>query len=137
MNEPPRRRLTRSNDRMLAGVAGGIADYFDLDPVLIRLAWVVACFVGLGTGALAYLIFWIVMPERPQESGDAVGGVEGGQGTDASLLFGVLLVAGGALLLFGGLGMVQRGFALAFLSWPALLIAAGLALIFMRRSAAR
>ena len=124
---------------MLAGVAGGIADYFDLDPVLVRLMWVVACLVGLGTGALAYLLFWIVMPARPRESADvsAAGAFDEGRGMDASLLFGIVLVAGGALLFFGGLGMVQRGFALAFLSWPALLIAAGLAIIFMRRSAAR
>lgn len=124
---------------MIAGVAGGIADYFELDPVLMRLGWVVACFLGLGTGVLAYLVFWIVMPGRPRESADvgAAGAFGEGRGMDASLLFGIVLVAGGALLLFGGLGMVQRGFALAFLSWPALLIAAGLALIFMRRSAVR
>lgn len=124
---------------MIAGVAGGIADYFELDPVLVRLAWVVACFVGLGTGVLAYLVFWIVMPEQPRESDDAngAGAFDGGRGTDASLLFGIVLVVGGALLFLGGLGAVQRGFALAFLSWPALLIVAGLALIFMRRSAAR
>ena len=123
---------------MIAGVAGGIAESFDLDPTLVRLLWVVACFVGLGTGLLAYLIFWIVMPER-RESDDvnAAGAVEGGRGMDASLLFGLVLVACGALLFFGGLGVLQRGFAVVFLSWPALLIVAGLALIFMRRSAAR
>ena len=115
---------------MLAGVAGGIADYFDLDPVLVRLAWVVACFVGLGTGALAYLIFWIVMPEGLRESDEV-------NGAGVPLLLGIVLVAGGSLLLLGGLVVVQRSFALAFLSWPALLIAAGLAIIFMRRSAAR
>ena len=84
---------------MIAGVAGGIADYFDLDPVLVRLMWVVACLVGIGTGALAYLLFWIVMPARPRESADvsAAGAFDEGRGMDASLLFGIVLVAGGAL----------------------------------------
>lgn len=56
------RRLTRSsNDKMLLGVCGGIAEYLGVDPTLIRLAWVVLAAV-FGTGILAYIICAIIMP---------------------------------------------------------------------------
>ncbi len=56
------KRLTKSTDRRLCGVCGGIADYFNIDPTVIRLIWVVAilCF---GTGLLAYIIAALIMPE--------------------------------------------------------------------------
>jgi len=52
-----------SNDRKLAGVCSGIGEYFDVDPVLIRLVWVVFAFAA-GGGIVAYLIAWIIIPER-------------------------------------------------------------------------
>ena len=59
------KRLYRSNrNRMLCGVCGGIAEYFDIDPALVRLSWIVFCILG-GSGALAYLIATIIMPRRP------------------------------------------------------------------------
>jgi phage shock protein PspC (stress-responsive transcriptional regulator) len=58
------KRLFRSRDnRVLGGVCAGIGNYFNVDPVLIRVAWVVAFFAG-GVGFLAYLIAWIIMPEE-------------------------------------------------------------------------
>jgi phage shock protein C len=57
------RRLVRStNDRKIAGVCAGLADYFDLDPTIIRVLWVVAFFCA-GSGLLAYIILWIAVPE--------------------------------------------------------------------------
>lgn len=59
------RRLYKSNaNRLLAGVCGGIADYFDIDPTLIRLGWVAFCALG-GSGILAYIIAAIIIPSRP------------------------------------------------------------------------
>jgi phage shock protein PspC (stress-responsive transcriptional regulator) len=56
-------RLYRSrDDRMIAGVAGGVAEYFDLDPSLVRIAWAVLAFVG-GFGVLLYIVMAIVVPE--------------------------------------------------------------------------
>jgi phage shock protein PspC (stress-responsive transcriptional regulator) len=58
-----RRRFVRStNDRKIAGVCAGVADYFDMDPTVIRVLWLLAvlCF---GTGVLAYIILWIAVPE--------------------------------------------------------------------------
>ena len=57
------KRLMRStNERMFAGVAGGLAEYFSIDPTLVRLIFVILALAG-GPGLLAYLILWLVMPE--------------------------------------------------------------------------
>ena len=53
-------------NKMLAGVCGGIAEYFNIDPTLVRLGWVVLCALG-GSGLLAYIIMAIIMPSRPIE----------------------------------------------------------------------
>jgi phage shock protein C len=57
-------RLYRSVEhRVIGGVAGGLADYFDIDPVIIRLVFVIVALAG-GGGLLVYLILWIVLPEN-------------------------------------------------------------------------
>ncbi len=57
------KRLMRSmDDRMIAGVAGGLADYLDVDVTLVRLAFVILALAG-GPGLLIYLVLWFVMPE--------------------------------------------------------------------------
>ncbi|MCX6287623.1 MAG: PspC domain-containing protein [Bacteroidetes bacterium] len=59
------KRLYRSlTDRKIAGVAGGLAEYFDTDPLLLRLAFVVLA-LAVGGGVLIYFILWIVTPEKP------------------------------------------------------------------------
>lgn len=59
------KKLYRSRrDKMLGGVAGGLAEYFDIDPTLVRIAFVITLFLG-GSGILAYVILWIVVPEEP------------------------------------------------------------------------
>lgn len=59
------KKLYRSNkEKMLGGVAGGLAEYFSIDPTLVRIIFVVSLFVG-GAGILAYIILWIVVPEEP------------------------------------------------------------------------
>ena len=58
-----RRRLMRSiNDRKIAGVCAGVADYFDLDPTLVRILWLLLLLCA-GGGGLAYIVCWIVLPE--------------------------------------------------------------------------
>jgi len=58
------RRLYRSrSNRILGGVCGGIGEYFNVDPTLIRLLWII---FGLsGVGVLAYVLAWMLIPERP------------------------------------------------------------------------
>lgn len=61
-----RKRLLRSrSEHWIAGVCGGIAEYFDLDVVLVRVVWLVVAFFG-GGGVIAYLVCWIVMPQEPE-----------------------------------------------------------------------
>jgi phage shock protein PspC (stress-responsive transcriptional regulator) len=59
-------RLYRSGrNKMIAGVCGGLAEYFDIDATLVRLLAVIALLVG-GAGFLAYLIAWIIIPVNPE-----------------------------------------------------------------------
>ena len=65
---PPRahKRLMRSSvDRKIGGVCGGFAEYLEVDSTLVRLIWLVAIFVPVPLGLVAYLIAWIVMPKAP------------------------------------------------------------------------
>lgn len=56
------KKLVRSQkDRKIAGVCGGVAEYLNLDPTIVRLVWAVLCLWALGI--VAYIIAWIVMPE--------------------------------------------------------------------------
>lgn len=57
------KKLTKSADRKLFGVCGGLAEYFDVDPTLVRVAFIVA-FFGFGTGLLLYIVLAIVMPAK-------------------------------------------------------------------------
>jgi phage shock protein C len=60
------KRLYRSTtQKMLGGVCGGIAEYFDIDPTLVRLALVAITLFG-GSGIIAYIVAYLVIPEAPQ-----------------------------------------------------------------------
>jgi phage shock protein C len=61
------KRLYRSKkDRMIAGVCGGLAEYFGIDPVLVRIIALILILTA-GGGLLAYIILWIVVPENPEQ----------------------------------------------------------------------
>lgn len=61
----PYKKLYRSRrDRMVAGVCGGLADYFQVDSTIIRLLFILFILLG-GSGVLAYLIMWLVVPVEP------------------------------------------------------------------------
>ena len=60
------KRLYKSKkNKMLEGVSGGIAEYFNLDPTLVRLGWILFCALG-GCGILAYIIAAVVIPRNPE-----------------------------------------------------------------------
>ncbi len=60
---PGPRRLTRSSDdKMIAGVCGGLARHLDLDPTLVRLLTVLGVIFGFGSVAIAYLAAWVIVP---------------------------------------------------------------------------
>jgi|GEM_PF-829851 len=58
--------LTKSRDRWLAGVCAGVADYFGVDPVLVRALWLGSVFL-FGSGLLLYIVLAILMPEPPRQ----------------------------------------------------------------------
>ena len=58
-------RLVRSEDKIIAGVCGGIAEYMGIDPTIIRILYVLASiFTAAFPGVLVYVIMWLIMPER-------------------------------------------------------------------------
>jgi len=60
------KRLFRSRkDRIFGGVCGGLGAYFDIDPVIIRLLFLLFAFAGMGLGILVYLVAWIIIPLEP------------------------------------------------------------------------
>ncbi len=69
------KRLARSNtDRIIAGVCGGIANYLNIDPTLIRLGFVLLILVG-GVSPLIYLLLWAIMPSEDSTQGEWTGQV--------------------------------------------------------------
>lgn len=62
------KKLYRSTkNKILGGVCGGLGEYFDIDPSLVRLLWLVVVFMG-GSGVLIYIILWIILPEGENSS---------------------------------------------------------------------
>ena len=60
------KKLYRSKtDKKICGVCGGIAEYFNIDPTLVRIGWTLLA-VCAGSGILAYIICAIIMPEKPE-----------------------------------------------------------------------
>lgn len=102
---------------MIGGVCGGIGDYLNVDPTLVRILWAVFVFMN-GIGVLSYILALIIIPE---ESSEPVG-TEGG---NPARLLGFVLLSIGMLLL------ARRFWPRLDLEslWPILLIVAGIALI--------
>ena len=58
-------KLYRSRNRIIAGVCSGIAEYFGIDPTIVRLLWAVGTVLSFGFGGLiAYIVAWIIIPEK-------------------------------------------------------------------------
>lgn len=132
--QPVRTPLYRHpTHQVVGGVCGGLAEYLNLDPVLVRLLWVVMTIPTAGAGVLAYIVLWLLLP---------VGTAHGGQREPAALNLNERSVrrAGSVLVIIGGLWLLANVGILpwiwnAFWSvasivfWPALLIGAGLLLL--------
>ncbi|TVR36160.1 MAG: PspC domain-containing protein [Nitriliruptor sp.] len=92
--ERPRRLLRSREDRVIGGVAGGVGAYVGIDPVIVRLVFVVLALAG-GGGILAYIIAWIVIPEAPEDGAPVVERAT----SSTPMLAGLVLIALGGLLL--------------------------------------
>ena len=58
------KRLLRSDERVLAGVCGGIAEYFDVDPTIVRVLYAVLTFFTAFSGVILYPILWLIIPGK-------------------------------------------------------------------------
>lgn len=94
------RRLRRSvSDKVVGGVAGGLGHYFELDPVLVRIAFVLLVLAG-GSGILLYIVLWIVMPEATTAEDVVATPVQRSESGG--------LILGGALVLIGTFLLMRR-----------------------------
>jgi phage shock protein C len=65
MEGQQKKRIYRSKDKMIAGVLGGLAEYFDVDPTIVRIVYVILSLASVGfPGLLAYLIMWAIIPQK-------------------------------------------------------------------------
>lgn len=64
------KKLQKSNKKVIAGVCGGIAEYFNVDPTIVRLIMIIAIILGFGTGILIYLLAALIMPGAELSSDD-------------------------------------------------------------------
>lgn len=135
------KKLYRSRrNAVLGGVCGGIGDYFDIDPVLVRIIWLFAIFSGIGV--LAYFVCWIVIPQRPSIlSKDDRQEYEDGYYDESYYEKKVerreksKLVLGSMLIIIGGFSLMERfvpWFNFDFI-WPVMLILCGFYLIYKEK----
>jgi len=70
---PVKKLMRSSRDKKLGGVCAGLAEYFDIDPTIVRVAWLLA-FLCAGAGGLVYIVLWIVLPLAPATEAISVPG---------------------------------------------------------------
>jgi len=139
------------SNRMLGGVCGGLGDYLALDPVFIRLFFVLL-FFGHGSGMMIYLILWIIMPnesnvqagknlednikdsaedfgERMQTIGQEFGEAMRNPNPQAGMIVGIALITLGGVLFIENLGIYSLRWVSFDVLWPALLIIGGVVIL--------
>lgn len=138
------KHLYRSaENRRIAGIAGGIAEYFGVDPTPVRLLWLLAIFLG-GSGILAYLIAWLVIPEtpfpernqpQPMNNDNTIAESVNRPNSDRYRRQPGLTYAGIVLILFGGVFLLREFLPryLSRYSWALFLIILGILLLFPHR----
>ncbi|HSW68013.1 MAG TPA: PspC domain-containing protein [Bacteroidales bacterium] len=137
-----KQRLYRSKtSRVIGGVSGGIGEFFDIDPVIIRIVFVLLTIFG-GSGILIYFIMWIVVPDNPSGGSgfassepytpqDAPEKEEHTEDQKFSRRSRGSLIGGTILIGIGSLVLADRFFPNFYFSdfWPVVLIAVGVVLI--------
>lgn len=137
----PRRLYRSEKDKIIAGVAGGIGEYFEIDPNIIRIIFVLLTIFG-GWGLVLYIILWIALPTESNVdvvSGEVIreniGEMKGRvrqysievSKEDSRFWWGMLLLILGILFLFGNFGLFY--FFDIFKLWPLVLIIIGLLIL--------
>ena len=132
----PAKRLYRSRkNRVIAGVCGGLAEYLDIDPALVRLIVLLLAFAN-GIGFVFYFVAWLVIPQEPVERRDSALSEETGEGgvqysvdphekRNSRIWVGIILIVTGVIFLMSNY--------MPWLSWsnlwPLILVAVGIYLI--------
>ncbi len=138
MEQTDCKKLYRSTrDRMISGVCGGIAEYFNIDSTIVRILWVLLFFTG-GMGLLLYIAAMIIVPVNPDEEVVVKGEDEvRPKRTDSRVIWGTVLIILGILFFVGSYGIFLVPFSLG-LGWgvigPVIIIVMGLVLIFSKSS---
>jgi phage shock protein C len=118
------RRLYRSNtEKVLAGICGGLGEYFAVDPVWFRIGFVLLA-LGGGSGILIYLLMWLIVPPQP-EGYSAQNRADDSRGMVSGLaVLGIVLIFVGTITLFNTVAPWLGQY-----FWPIIFVVGGLALI--------
>jgi len=135
-------------DKVLAGVCLGLGEFFDVDPTIVRIIFILLTLFG-GGGVLIYIVLWLVMPtekhigeisensikegafemkERAERFADDMKGID--NRGDSKSIFGLLILGAGVILLFQNFGFLHYINIWRF--WPVLLVIVGLAILAKR-----
>ncbi len=135
MQNEPRRLYKSRRDRMIDGVCAGIAEYFDIDPTIMRGIFILLVFFG-GTGLFLYIGGMIIMPVNPHHLAMIQSGEVQPDNRNASKTFGIILIAFGVLFLMHNFGWFAFHH-IWHISWgivlPVLLILFGMAIIYIHQ----
>ena len=127
-------RLMRSEtDRMIAGVCGGLAGYLNIDPVLVRLAFVVLALAS-GVGVVIYGLLWILMP-TPSRARPEIRLMDEGvtaNPADLKARFSPAATVGIVMILFGAFFLLNQAGLVNGVFWPLVLVGAGLFFLIRR-----
>lgn len=121
------KRLTKSKNKILMGVCGGLAEYFNMDANLVRIIWFILGLVSFGTAGIAYFICAIIMPEDVDFDYIYQDGEEVRPNNNSPIVIGVGLILVGAYLL---IRIINPSLLRFSRYWPVLLIILGLYIIY-------
>jgi phage shock protein C len=147
---PVNKRLLRSNNnKVIAGVAGGIGEYFQIDPTIIRLLFIILAIFG-GSGLLIYIIFWLIMPTTGSKQNDVQSTIRSNvdemsdraksiahdlrfnsDKEESKFWWGLIIIIFGFLLLFNNFGLFNI-FNFGKI-WPLALVVIGILILLKRR----
>jgi len=133
-------RLYKSRkSKMIGGVAGGLGDYFDIDPVIVRVLFIITAFAW-GVSIIAYILLWIILPDNPDEleyyydmNGEKKEGFDefedlniNKKKTDRKIIAGIFLIGLGLIIFIDKVtDWIQFKYV-----WPLILVAIGASLLY-------
>jgi phage shock protein C len=142
------KQLRRSNtNKVIAGVCGGLGEYFDIDPSIVRILFVLFTFFG-GSGFLLYIVMWLVMPvdeskpltkegisntvdEMKDRANEVMSNIRSRDTSKDNSWIAFLLLAIGILFLFRNFGVLQ--IFNVDRAWPLVLVVIGIVLLYKKR----